>query len=598
MSKFGSLSLAIIICTNSSCSDSRPAEQKPGAAATKELSPAHSEPVAKAKIEAKDLPAKLGSATAAVSETPVSETKVTRYDFENQDDLRQIKALLGGPAIVRNNRLVVERNDAGWISIALMQRLTVPFTFRMKGRIRDGLFIVYPATTPDGREFPSLSAAEAAKELQVFFNLSEKRNTEASMGIVGVSGVRTNILRRVEFPTDDDRDHLVEVVVSQERIYFNGDQGSKILDAPLPTTLSLSDGQLRIVKYVSGRGSLEIDWMELEDSGVPQSIPAKAEPSVADRSVNDLAAATASRARRPAKDRTETTAHESVRQLTDEERAARESELKAVDAKAKTEVPAMSEKIAELEKQLENAEDLIGKALKTTGTGKNPSKAQQTLAASRAKIRDKKKNELAAARKELSNRLVQFADECGAIKVKYPVEGDLHQLFEGHYLPVQQIASIQAERREAEQRREEIERGPNGTAQKAAETYVQELLNNETLQAATTAKLHRGMVYIGKRGRDGIADVAAENISKSGDLLPWIVFFKVRYVSKAGIVNERLVYVLVVKKTSGMWECFRDPDVFFGDPPVYYVDENGKTIPDGTGGDQKVVEMNLLKGAF
>lgn len=601
MSKFAFLSLAVVVCTlSSSCSDSRPAEQKPRAAA-KELSPAHSEPLAETKAEATTLSASKQESVGgivSVSETPVLETKVTRYDFENDADLRQIKTSLGDPAIVRNNRLVVGRNDAGWISITLVPRLTVPFTFRMKARIRDGLFLVYPATTPDGREFPSLSAAEAASELQVFFNFSEKRNTEASIGIVGLSGVRNKFLRRVDFSTEDDRDHLVEVIITQEHMQFDGDQGLKILDAPLPTGSSLSNGQLRIVKYVPSSGSFEIDWMEFEESGVVPSAMAKAKPSAPGGSVIDLDVRAESSIRQPAKVRTGAPVRESVRKLTDEEQATRESALNAVEVKEKPVIAALSQEIAELEKELQIADDLLKKAMKSIGTVKKPSKTQHRLVASKAKTRDDKSQQIDTARKELNDRLVEFADERGAIKVRYPVEGDLHQLFEGHYLPVLQIASLQAERRAAELRREEIERGPNGTAQKAAELHVQGLLNNGTLQAATTAKLHRAMIYIGTRGRDGLADVAVENISKSGDLLPWLVFFNVRYVSKAGIVNERLVYVLVVKKKSGMWECYRDPDVFFGDPPVYYIDENGKTIPDGTGGSQTVEEMNLLKGAF
>lgn len=196
---------------------------------------------------------------AALAREPTGSRK---FDFDDPNELAQVRSFGTNRAQLRAGRLLVSAPQGGWLIATIGPRLTVPCSFSVKGRFSGGLFIVFPAVTEQGIEFPQLNRSQASGLTQLYFKPSEAGGTLAKFGLVGLAGAADADLKTAAINTADDEDHFLRVRILRDRVVMDVDDKSAVLEAPLMGRLP-ADGQLRLVKYAPDGGVIDLESIEV-----------------------------------------------------------------------------------------------------------------------------------------------------------------------------------------------------------------------------------------------------------------------------------------------------------------------------------------------
>jgi len=212
-----------------------------------------------------------------------------------------------------------------------------------------------------------------------------------------------------------------------------------------------------------------------------------------------------------------------------EEAAQLEEEVK----KHQKDVADIGRKIAQIEKTLGISRKMVNGVMVENQTS-NPLdprvKQLQSQIGKLQKDQTTAKSEEADAKKKRDTRMAQLEQERRRILVKFPVQGD-PELAEhkGFLYKSDELIKIKAFEDE------------HGTPQRAADYYIQSLLDSRVLEKAEFLR---------------VSAVAppAEALLYKGQLKAYkTAHYQVRYVSKAGLVNDREVYVSVFALEDGNW---------------------------------------------
>lgn len=203
-----------------------------------------------------------GQPDAADGRAVGEEATLLRIDFDDSSNASRFELWPDNRSVVQKGRLAVSRSTGGWIIATLKVVLPEAFRLRLKGRIDGGFYMVFPAVSRDGREFPSLNAASAKNEGQVFFKPSEFSG-KALIGVVGISGAPDEAMQQIDYAPSSGKDHILELTKSAGRLTMCIDDGAAKLECATPPKIVHRRGQIRFVKYVEPSGQIELDWIEV-----------------------------------------------------------------------------------------------------------------------------------------------------------------------------------------------------------------------------------------------------------------------------------------------------------------------------------------------
>lgn len=384
---------------------------------------------------------------------------------------------------IRNGRLILSGNNE-WLSMTLTKRTTFPVALQFKSPIRDGLFIVFPATTPDGSEFPALKPQESNRYRQLVCRFGEDKNRSIKIALAGFAGLPEKTLVTIPYKVSDDKDHEVELSLSDEQIRVRIDN-QDVTTTPLPPGPPCNEGQFRIGKFVPAKGAMSFDWIKITgEQGSPEK-PADAKP-------NQPQGLTAG----------------------NEKRAKADAKVVELDKHRE-------ELLSDLRKQEANLQRNLKRITPKSKAANNLAKELHQLA-----IKIKSTEENAEHERRSAVHIIMGADSPF-------VEAD------GKFLTL------------AEKAKQDALLEIHGSPRRVADNYVQSMLDSGSLREAIFVDERNNMIT-------GCIDIRQvddwPNRIRS-------VHYRINYVSKAGLVNERLAYVTVFKAKNGLWYVSTDTQI-------------------------------------
>jgi len=228
----------------------------------------------------------------------------------------------------------------------------------------------------------------------------------------------------------------------------------------------------------------------------------------------------------------------------------REKLLAEIDEKERAKSAERAERIRIMREEVKRLTEYVRKYEKNNPRVSSVQSKKKTLTETEAALEK-------ATAEEVS-RADFYENERRKVKAMLPVSGERYTEFDGRFLTDAEIEKIKSERAKAEKSLKELAE-TNGTPEKAAYTYVKSLYDKGVIKAATYTTTKQGAIEIlagnpwvrvPKEIADGQLNTKPGG---SGMLAVQVVYFQCQYVSKGGIVNDREVYVPVIKIKTGYW---------------------------------------------
>lgn len=413
------------------------------------------------------------------------ESDTKRWEFDTPKDLDELTHWPTNKLEARDGRLIVSGKQE-WLSITFREQITLPIKLRFKGIIQDGLFVVFPATTRAGIEFPALNANDAKRERQLVCRLSEDRNRTAKIALAGFGGLPDQVFATSPQTLADGKDHIVELILTTDQMTLRIDDGV-VLQTKIPPGPPCDVGQLRFGKFVPRSDQMSFDWFEITGIRTPRM----AQP---------------------------------VQFANNDPPKAQVDPLVLAEKRKKADA-----RVAELDKERQAQLNELQKRAGAIGPRLKAPKMKPDV------------------RRSLESELLTVKDKIASIQERAEPErrAAVHSILEGDS-PYTKIDG-RLLTKEEKHKWDELS-GIHGSPRLAADNYVQSMLDAGSLREAAFVEERNDMI------------TGCINI---GQVIDWpsrirSVHYEIKYVSKGGLVNERLAYVVVFKAKDGLWYVSSD----------------------------------------